>query len=65
MSVAHDLVFFFGEPHNLQILDDLGAELTIEAVEAPATGGSPVAGKTVVFTGTLETMTRSEAKARA
>lgn len=32
---------------------------------APATEGSPVAGKTVVFTGTLEKMTRAEAKARA
>jgi DNA ligase (NAD+) len=65
MSVADDLVFFFGENHNLKVLADLEEELTIEAVEAPATSGSPVAGKTVVFTGTLETMTRSEAKARA
>src|SRR3546814_5119846 len=65
MSVADDLVFFFGEEHNLKILDDLEKELTIEAVEAPATTDSPVAGKTVVFTGTLETMTRSAAKASA
>jgi DNA ligase (NAD+) len=65
MSVADDLVFFFGEDHNLKVLDDLDSELAIEAVAAPATDGSPVAGKTVVFTGTLETMTRSEAKARA
>ena len=65
MSVADDLVFFFGEDHNKEILDDLQELLRIEAVEAPAAGGSPVAGKTVVFTGTLETMTRSEAKARA
>ena len=65
MSVADDLVFFFGEDHNLAVLKDLEDELTIEEVEAPATSGSPVAGKTVVFTGTLETMTRSEAKARA
>ena len=39
--------------------------LDIEAVERPDTEGSPVAGKTVVFTGTLEKMTRAEAKARA
>jgi DNA ligase (NAD+) len=65
MSVADDLVFFFEEPRNLEVLKDLGKELTIEAVEAPAAGGSPVAGKTVVFTGTLQTMTRGEAKARA
>ena len=65
MSVADDLVFFFEEPRNLEVLKDLGKELAIEAVEAPAEGGSPVAGKTVVFTGTLQTMTRGEAKARA
>ena len=65
MSVADDLVYFFGESHNLAVLKDLEQELTIEAVEAPQASGSPVAGKTVVFTGTLETMTRSEAKARA
>ena len=64
-SVADDLVFFFEEPRNLEVLDDLKQELTIEAVAAAATANSPVAGKTVVFTGTLETMTRSEAKARA
>jgi len=65
MSVADDLVFFFGEGHNLTVLNDLEKELTIEEVAAPTTSGSPVAGKTVVFTGTLETMTRSEAKVRA
>ena len=46
-------------------MDDLAAELTVTDFEAPSTRGSPVAGKTVVFTGTLETMTRSEAKTRA
>lgn len=65
MSMADDLVGFFGEDHNLAVLDDLAEELTIEAVAAPATSDSPVAGKTVVFTGSLQTMTRSEAKAKA
>ena len=64
ISVADDLVAFFREPHNLDVLADLEAELTIEAVAAPA-ASSPVSGKTVVFTGSLETMTRQEAKARA
>ncbi|MBK8909522.1 MAG: NAD-dependent DNA ligase LigA [Rhodospirillales bacterium] len=65
-SVAADLAAFFAEPHNREILDDLGSLLTIEPVAAPATAtASPVAGKTVVFTGTLETQTRSEAKSRA
>ena len=40
------------------------AHLTVQAADRPA-ADSPVAGKTVVFTGTLETMTRAEAKARA
>ncbi len=64
-AVAEDLLGFFAEDHNAEVLDDLAAQLTIEPVEATTAGNSPVAGKTVVFTGTLETMTRSEAKARA
>ncbi len=63
-AVAADIAGFFAEAHNAEVLDDLEAETDIEPVTAPATG-SPVAGKTVVFTGTLETMTRHEAKARA
>ncbi len=46
-------------------IDRLAEMLTIEAAEAPETSDSPVAGKTVVFTGTLEKMTRAETKARA
>ncbi|MGE4218416.1 MAG: NAD-dependent DNA ligase LigA [Alphaproteobacteria bacterium] len=67
MTVADSLCAFFGEPHNLAVLDALVAEgLVVLDVAAPAIGtGSPFAGKTVVFTGTLERMTRNEAKARA
>lgn len=65
-SVAQDLTDFFAEAHNTDVLDDLAAELSIEAFAAPtADANSPVAGKTVVFTGTLATMGRGEAKARA
>ena len=64
-DVAAEIVGFFVETHNREGLDDLAKELDIQAVEAPATADSPVAGKTVVFTGTLEKMTRQEAKARA
>lgn len=64
-SMAEDLVAFFAEPHNQAVLDDLAGELTVEDVAAPDAGDSPVAGKTVVFTGTLETLSRSEAKATA
>lgn len=63
-SVASDLVNFFAEDHNEEVLDDLQEILTIEPF-VPASADSPVAGKTIVFTGTLERMTRGEAKARA
>ncbi|MEQ8507288.1 MAG: NAD-dependent DNA ligase LigA [Rhodospirillales bacterium] len=64
-SVADDLLGFFAEDHNKQVLAQLEAALTIKDMETADTAGSPVAGKTVVFTGTLETMGRSEAKANA
>ena len=47
------------------MLDDLASELEIEDIAAPEAADSEIAGKTVVFTGTLETMTRGEAKAKA
>ena len=64
-SMADDILGFIKEPHNREVLDDLAEELTITDVVAPAASNSPVAGKTVVFTGTLETMGRKEAKAKA
>ncbi|MCB1537703.1 MAG: NAD-dependent DNA ligase LigA [Rhodospirillales bacterium] len=64
-SVADDLIGFFTEAHNIALLDDLLAQVAVEDFVAPDTSGSKVAGKTVVFTGTLETMSRDEAKAQA
>jgi DNA ligase (NAD+) len=64
-KVAAALVEFFKEAHNLEALEDLLGEVTVEAGPAPADGASPLAGKTLVFTGTLETMSRAEAKATA
>ncbi|MEO1688894.1 MAG: BRCT domain-containing protein, partial [Pseudomonadota bacterium] len=64
-TLARSLIEFFAEPHNREAVDALLSHLAVEDVAAPATEGSPVAGKTVVFTGTLEKMTRAEAKARA
>lgn len=64
-SVAKDLIGFYAEPHNLDVLDDLEECLNITPFVRPKIGNSPVAGKTVVFTGTLVTVTRAEAKARA
>ena len=58
------LTAFAAEPHNQDMMSVLLNELDILDGEAPASE-SPVAGKTVVFTGTLEAMTRDEAKARA
>ncbi len=63
-KVAAMIIDFFAEPHNIDVVGDLANEVQPEDFEAPATG-SPIAGKTVVFTGTLATMTRGEAKARA
>ncbi len=64
--MAADIFGFFAEPHNRAVLDDLAREVTVLDYEAPAQrAASPLAGKTIVFTGTLERMSRSEAKARA
>ncbi len=56
---------FFDEPHNRKLVNNLLKEVEAIPLAAPKTTGSPVVGKTVVFTGTLEKMTRQEAKARA
>jgi DNA ligase (NAD+) len=62
--VAEALVQFFDEPHNVEIFDALLKEVMPQALAAVA-ASSPVSGKTVVFTGALERMTREEAKAMA
>jgi len=64
-TVAVSLVTTMGQPTERASIDRLVAQLDIQDAERPATDGSPVAGKTVVFTGSLEKMTRAEAKARA
>ncbi len=63
--MAGSLVGAFAQDRERASIDRLVAQLTVQPVEQPATDGSPVAGKTVVFTGSLEKMTRAEAKARA
>jgi DNA ligase (NAD+) len=62
--VAQAVVDFFAEPHNLEVVDDLLREVSpppfvVDTVQ------SPVTGKTLVFTGSLETLSRDEAKAQA
>ena len=62
--LATSLVTAFHHPTERAAIDALVAHLDVQPAERPASD-SPVAGKTVVFTGTLERMTRAEAKARA
>jgi len=63
--IATELVDFFEEPRNLAALDDLARYVTPAPVALAEAADSPFAAKALVFTGTLETMTRQEAEARA
>ncbi len=63
-SMIQDLIDFFTDDNNQALLDDLASLIVIKEYEVKETS-SPVTGQTVVFTGTLVEMTRSEAKARA
>ncbi|MDO5631451.1 MAG: NAD-dependent DNA ligase LigA [Paracoccus sp. (in: a-proteobacteria)] len=63
--LAQSLVTAFHQPTERVVIDRLIAQLNVLPAEAPAAQDSPVAGQTIVFTGSLEKMTRAEAKARA
>ncbi|MDR3513831.1 MAG: NAD-dependent DNA ligase LigA [Caulobacteraceae bacterium] len=63
-AVIEAAAAYFAEDHNRRIVQDLVSQLTIQEAERPKTD-TAVAGKTVVFTGALERMTRDEAKAQA
>ncbi|MDK9722110.1 MAG: NAD-dependent DNA ligase LigA [Rhodospirillales bacterium] len=64
-KMAADLVGFFAEDHNKKGVDELASLLSIQPAERQASVDSPVAGKTVVFTGALSRFTRDEAKVKA
>lgn len=64
-AIVGALISAFKEPRERAAIDRLVAHLDVEDVEAPSVSDSKISGKTVVFTGTLERMGRSEAKARA
>lgn len=64
-SVASELLSFVREPHNRAVLDALRHEVTIRPYEGGNVVDSPVSGKTLVFTGTLTRLGRTEAKSRA
>jgi DNA ligase (NAD+) len=63
-AVIEAAAAFFGEDHNRAMVQDLRAQLDVQAAEQPKTD-TAVAGKTIVFTGALVKMTRDEAKAQA
>jgi DNA ligase (NAD+) len=63
--LAASVITTFHQARERASIDRLVAELVVEEAQVRAPTDSPVAGKTVVFTGTLEKMTRAEAKARA
>jgi DNA ligase (NAD+) len=64
-DMAADIVGFFAEKHNQVVLEDLERVVAIADYEPPSAADTPLAGKTIVFTGTLEAMSRTEAKSRA
>lgn len=64
-AMAKDIVEFFQEEHNLKTIRDLLEQVEVENYVDTANYDSPIAGKTIVFTGTLERMARAEAKAQA
>lgn len=64
-AMAKDIVEFFKEEHNLAVINDLLSVISIEEFVGIANTTSEIFGKTIVFTGTLTTLTRSEAKSKA
>ena len=62
---ANALIAFFAEDHNAHAVHELVKHITIQTFKPIATVASSVTGKTVVFTGTLEKLSRNEAKAKA
>ena len=64
-EMAKDIVEFFGEEHNLKVIENLRKYVTVEDYVNEEIADSPLSDKTVVFTGTLEKLTRAEAKSMA
>jgi DNA ligase (NAD+) len=63
-TVIDSIARYFGEAHNLGVVERLTGQVSIIDAEKPKTD-TAIAGKTVVFTGSLEKLTRDEAKAQA
>jgi DNA ligase (NAD+) len=65
MVVSEEILDFLQEPRNVFLMQDLLKELTVKSVAIPKKIESAISGKTIVFTGTMESMGREEAKRRA
>jgi DNA ligase (NAD+) len=63
--VADKIVTFFADPHNMSVVEDIISQIDVTDFKVSHAQTSQLTGKTIVFTGTLEKMTRSEAKAKA
>lgn len=63
--VADKILAFFADPHNSSILNDILRQIEVTDFKPAQLSTSQLAGKTIVLTGTLESMTRSEAKTKA
>jgi DNA ligase (NAD+) len=64
-SVAGDIINFLGEPHNQTVIEQLLSQVKLLPFVPSVREGHILSGKIIVFTGTLEVMSRSEAKSRA
>lgn len=64
-AMVKDIVEFFAEEHNIKTINELMQQVEVEDFIDDTNYNSPIANKIVVFTGTLEKMTRAEAKAKA
>lgn len=64
-AMVKDIVEFFAEEHNIKTINELLQQVEVEDFIDDTNYDSPIANKTIVFTGTLEKMTRAEAKAKA
>ena len=64
-SMADDIIAFLSEPHNQDLIHALLRHITVLPHVALQTTQTPLSGKTIVFTGTLPTLSRAEGKARA
>ncbi len=64
-TVADSIVVYFADSAHQHLIDDITSFVTVERAEKPVAVGGALSGKSILFTGTLETMTRSEAQEKA